>query len=273
VAVFDIGVVYHERLVFTIHKRFVVNCSCFEGLRKGFEKPSVNGIIVVMDQLLSTAAPLAAALAIIAFAVPSYIGLVRQKGPVKALLAVVIISVVLLAIQAAAIQFTYPFGDFSFGGALGYKLLGMVPWTIAFAYTPLVLAIFWLASKLTKSGFRVVLSGLFLAAANAVLDPALAFMGLRSWENGGPFYGVPVLNFAGWFISGVIAALILHALWGKEDPVRRSIAFSGFAIIWFWGGVNLGLKQWIPAGVGLGIGLLLLILMIIEKRRQAKEKD
>lgn len=225
-----------------------------------------------MDQLLSTAAPAAAAILIVLFALPSYIGLVRQKGVIKALLAAVLISLVILAIQAVAIQFNYPFGDFTFGDSLGYQLLGLVPWTIAFAYAPLVLAVFWLSSKLTKGGFRVILAGLFLAAANVVLDPALALMGLRSWENGGPFYGVPVINFGGWFLCGVIASLILHKIWGKEDDVRRSIAYSGFAIIWFWGGVNLGLKQWIPGGIGVAIGLLLLVLMRIEKRRQAKEK-
>jgi len=225
-----------------------------------------------MDQIISNAAPAAAALAIILFAIPSYIGLIRQRGLVKALAIVLALSTLILAIQAAAIEFRYPFGEFSFGDALGYKILGIVPWTITFAYLPLVLAAFWLASKLTKSGFRVILSGIFLAGANAVLDPALSFMGLRSWENGGPFFGVPVLNFAGWFITGIICALILQAFWGKENEVRRSIAYSGFGIIWFWGGVNLGLEQWVPAGIGLGGGFLLLVLMIIEKRREAKAK-
>jgi len=225
-----------------------------------------------MDQIISTAAPATAALAILLFALPSYVGLIRQKGVLKALAIVLVLSAVLLAVQAVAVEFRYPFGEFTFGDAMGYKILGLVPWTVAFAYLPLVLAVFWLSSKLTPSGFRVILSGLFLAVVNAVLDPALAFMSLRSWENGGPFFGVPVLNFVGWFITGIITALILHAFWGKDDDVRRSIAYSGFGIIWFWGGVNLGLKQWIPAGIGLGVGLLLLILMIIEKRREAKAK-
>lgn len=224
-----------------------------------------------MDQIISNAAPVAAAIAILLLAAPSYVGLIRQKGLVKALLIILVIGAVLLAVQAAALKFTYPFGDFKFGDALGYKLFGLVPWTIAFAYTPLVLAVFWLSSKLTNNGFRVVLAGLFLAAVNVVLDPALAFMNLRSWENGGPLYGVPILNFAGWFLTGLITAWILHALWGKDDVVRRAVAYSGFAIIWFWGGVNLGLKQWVPGGIGLGIGVLMLVLMSIERRRQKKD--
>ena len=246
---------------------------CSVRLRKLFVISSLNGIIKAMDQIISTAAPAAAAVVIALFALPSYIGLIRQKGWLKALGMVVVIGAILLAVQAAAIRFTFPFGDFSFGDALGYKLFGLVPWAVAFAYTPLVLATFWLSSKLTKNGFRVVLAGLFLAASNVVLDPALAFMGLRSWENGGPFYGVPILNFGGWLLTGLITACVLHAMWGKEDSVGRSVAYSGFAIVWFWGGVNLGLKQWVPGGIGIAIGVLILVLMSIERRRQKKAKD
>lgn len=226
-----------------------------------------------MDQLISNAAPAAAAITIVLFAVPSYVSFIRQKGPIKALLAILIISVLILVIQAAAIQFNYPFGNFDFGDALGYQILGMVPWAVAFAYTPLVLGVFWLSSKLTKSGLRVLLSGLFLAVVNVVIDPALTFTGLRTWENGGPFFGVPVINFGGWFIVGVLAAVILHKFWGREDSVKRGLAYSGFAITWFWAGVNLGLKQWVPGGIGLAIGILFLVLMSIEKRRQRKAKD
>jgi len=223
-----------------------------------------------MDKIISNAAPAAAAVVIVLFALPSYIGLIRQKGVGKALTILLALSALILAIEAAAIRFSYPFGDFNFGDALGYKLLGLVPWAVAFAYVPMVLAVFWLSSKLSRRGWRVLLSGLFLAVANVIVDPALAFMGLRSWENGGPFFGVPILNFGGWFITGIITAWMLHALWGKEDEVRRSIAYSGFAIIWFWGGVNLGLKQWVPGGLGLAIGFFLLVLMAIEKRRERK---
>lgn len=238
-----------------------------------FEKPSVIGIIRLMDQYLSTLAPVSAALAILLFALPSYVGLIRQKGLMHAFLAIVAISGIFLGILALAVKLTYPFGDFSFGGALGYQIGGLVPWTMAFAYTPLVLAVFWLSSKVSKSGLRVLLAGLLFTVVNAVLDPALAIMGLRSWENGGPYYGVPIINFGGWFVCGLITALVLHKIWGKEVAVRRSLAYSGFAIIWFWSGVNLGLKQWIPGGVGLGLGILMLVLMFIEKRRQAKTKD
>lgn len=228
---------------------------------------------MAMDQYISTLAPVSAALAILLLAVPSYIGLIKQRGLVRGLLILTVIGAIFLGVLALAVQFSYPFGAFTFSEVLGYKVAGLVPWTMAFAYPPLVLAVFWLSSKVTSNGLRIVLSGLLFAVVNAVLDPALAIMGIRSWEDGGPFYGVPIMNFGGWFLCGLITAWVLHKIWGRDDDVRRSVAYSGFAIIWFWAGVNLGLKQWVPGTIGLGLGLLIIGLMFVEKRRLSEKKD
>ncbi len=225
-----------------------------------------------MEQLLYSAAPVVAAIAIVLFAMPSYFGLIRQQGFGRALLILLILGALLCGLLGLGIQLSLPFGDFSFADTLGYQLLGLVPWTMAFAYTPLVLAAFWLASKLTEGAGRILLAAVLLAAMNIVIDPALSFMGLRVWEAGGPFLGIPFINFAGWFITGLVAGLAVHAAWKDDDgaPVRRSIAYSGFAILWFWSGVNLGLKQWIPAAAGLVGGLLMLVIMYFEYRRAKK---
>lgn len=223
-----------------------------------------------MDQIIYTAVPVLAALFIVLFALPSYVSLVRQQGFGRGLLIIFAVGALMLIALGAAVQFALPFGAFTFADTLGYLILGVVPWTIAFAYTPLILASFWLGSKLTTNRGRILITALVVTLLNAALDPALAFMGLRSWDNGGPFFGVPILNFAGWFVLGLIAALLIQALWQNDDeePARRGLAFSGFAITWFWGGVNLGLKQWIPAAIGLGAGLFMLVLFINEKRRE-----
>src|SRR5690606_21383688 len=103
-------------------------------------------------------------------------------------------------------------------------------------------------------------------------DPALARMSLWSWDNSGPFYGVPVLNFVGWLLAGLIGGAIVHGIW-LDDPLQRSSAWSAFGITWFWSGGNLGLLQWVPGAVGVALGVLFLILMWLEKRRSNREQE
>ncbi len=224
-----------------------------------------------MNDIIKVATPVAAAVAIVGFALPSYIGVLKQKGLGRGALILLCLSAFILIMETIAVKTGLPYGKFSYGGAIGYKILGATPWPIAFAYTPLLLGAFWLARKVTEKKISVLLVALFATVAHFVIDPGLARMELWKWETAGPFYGVPVMNFAGWFITALVGATLLTYLWG-DTKVRRSLGYSAFAIVWFWAGVNLGLQQWIPGAIGIAVGFLLLTMMWTEKRREAKAK-
>jgi uncharacterized membrane protein len=85
------------------------------------------------------------------------------------------------------------------------------------------------------------------------------------WETPGPFYGVPLLSFAGWLVTAAIGASLLHAMWDQEVSVLRGIAHSGLLLVLFWTGANIGTEQWIPAAIGGVLGGLMLLLAGIEK--------
>lgn len=221
-----------------------------------------------MNSIISAGTAVTSAVVLILFALPSYIGALRQRGLGRGLLVILFLGLFCLIFESTAIKTGFPYGGFTYGDMLGYKILGLTPWTVFFAYPPIIMGAFWLASKITTSAGRIFFTALFALATDVVLDPALTRMSVWVWDNPGSFYGVPLLNFAGWFVSGIIAAWIMHAIWGTEETVRRSLAYSGFAITWFWAGVNIGLQQWIPAGLGVGIGLVILLIMRAEKRRE-----
>lgn len=224
-----------------------------------------------MNDIIKVATPVAAAVAIVAFALPTYIGVLKLKGFGRGLLVLLTLGVFALVVETIAVKTGLPYGKFSFGDALGYKLLGTTPWPVAFAYPPLLLGAFWLARKVTGGKGATMLTALFSVIANVVVTPALTRMQLWNWETPGPFYGVPIMNFAGWLITGLLGALVLSALWG-ETKTRRSLGYSLFAIVWFWAGVNLGLQQWLPGGIGIAIGFMLLLIVWQEKRREQKIK-
>jgi len=225
-----------------------------------------------MQELIDLIAPIASALVIIAFALPSLISVIRQKGISKGPLILLILGVFTLLVEGISIETGLPYGNYEYGSGVGFKLFDTVPWPIAFVYPPIIIGAFWIASKITKGIWRIFLTAVFALLIDTVIDPALTRMEIWVWKTPGSFYGVPIMNFAGWFVTGLAGAFILHVLW-NETKVRRGMASSAFAIAWFWGGVNIGLNQWIPGVLGLVIGLGILVFMLLERRREKKEES
>jgi bisanhydrobacterioruberin hydratase len=222
-----------------------------------------------MIQMLQGIAPIAAAVIVGLFALPSFVGLIRQRGFGRGLATWLVLALLVLGFETALLKVGMPSAKFSFNSLLGYKILGLTPWLLALVYPPMVLAEFWLASKITQGKGRIILVAISTLIVHAVLDPATAKMRIWEWQTPGPYYGVPLANFAMWFVLGLIAASLLAIIWGKE-PVKRSAAYSGFALLWFWSGVNLGLQQWVPGGIGIAAAISLLVVMFFEKRKAKK---
>jgi len=220
-----------------------------------------------MDLLLKSSAIVAPIVAVCIFAVPSYFGVLKQKGFLKGLLIIILLSVYAVGAYTLAAKTGLFGGKFSFGSNMGYKLFNTTPWILSFAYPPILLVAFWLASKFTRNFTRVILASFFATSINVILDPATVKLELWKWETPGIFYGVPPIIFAGWFVIGLIGAWLLHVLWGKDLSVKSSAAYSGLVIILFWSGVNAGVDQWIPFGAGIFGGLILAIVLILEKRQ------
>lgn len=173
----------------------------------------------------------------------------------------------------------FPYGDFTYTNVLGNKIFGLTPWTVAFAYPPILLLAYTIARSLVtrfnrqlKGKYAVLLrtaglTALFAAACDIALDPAAVSLGFWYWDKPGWFYGVPLVNFAGWLLSGFVGGLILHLLWGKAD-IKPALGYSGLAILWFWTAVNMWLGQWVPAM----FGLFLCMFFLIELRTELPDR-
>ena len=220
---------------------------------------------------ISAAYTFAAAFAILLFAAPTYIKTVRQLKWKKALIILGGLGLFAIAIETFAIKTGIPYGQFSYGEGLGGKILGVTPWTIAFAFPPLLLLGFWFGKKFSNSIGRIVaITAGITVFTDIVLDPAAVSMGMWSWNDPGFYYGVPLINYFGWLVTATLGALLLYLLWGKT-PVKQHLTYSGLAILWFWSWVNIGLQQWIPGVVGV-IGCILMTI-IINKNLDEKTQE
>ncbi len=175
---------------------------------------------------------------ILLFLIPSFIATVRWLGRQDALILFVVLGAFALGIETIAISTGFPYGDFFYSDHLGYKILGVVPWTVAFAWTPLILAAYGIAAQLTSKAVpRIIFVPLALVVFDLILDPGAVLMGFWGYTGKSWYYGVPWSNYIGWLFSGLVGAGILEfTVWRFRPllPVPVKIIESGFLTIFFW---------------------------------------
>ena len=196
---------------------------------------------------------------IIGMALPSYVSLARWMGKARASVIISMLSAAAVIVEGIAIVTGFPYGHFSYSGALGYMLLGLVPWSVAFAYPPILLGSLTAASHLIESkGWRLItVATLLTVSVDLVLDPAAVALGFWGWDAGGSYYGVPAVNFIGWLVTGgLYNGMLLLALRDKiamGSNVPIDVSYSLPLILSFWTGFALWSGMLLPCLVGLAL--------------------
>ncbi|MCC6327219.1 MAG: isopentenyl-diphosphate Delta-isomerase [Acidobacteria bacterium] len=196
---------------------------------------------------------------VLLFAVPSFWALKLWLGWRDAAKLVAILGIYAVAAEILAVYTGFPYGHIGYSGNLGYKLFGVVPWTIAFAWTPLMLCSYTAARDLFVSRRRRILFSTFLLLAfDLVLDPGAVTLGFWSYTGGGVYYGVPALNFLGWVVVGMVGSLITEFTISHFRPMLPppvQIGSSAFFIIFFWTALAAVAGLGIPAAIGGGCAI------------------
>ena len=153
-------------------------------------------------------------------------------SPASALRFFVLAAGVGLAAELAALRWGWPLsGDYSYNPALRPQFMGLplfipLAWFVL-AYLPLVLLrhlpvagrdrpLRWLA--------KTLLCSLFITAADLALDPLATSVGAWTWSEPGGYLGVPVGNFAGWFLVGNV----IYGVFFAVEPDRTEAPAPGF---------------------------------------------
>jgi putative membrane protein len=176
-------------------------------------------------------------------ALPCFVALFRYLGARRAMLSLLTLSVFGFAIETIGVATGLPYGKFFYGDALGPKALGLVPYLLPISYLPLVIgavAATWRDGlEMSNRLLTIFRSALLLTLMDGVLDPGAVSLGFWVWPEGGAYYGVPLSNYAGWLLSGTLAAAVLLAVgrW-RETPLPGLLDSATIAVA-FWTGVAL----------------------------------
>jgi putative membrane protein len=135
----------------------------------------------------------------------------------RGILAFAFISVVIgNLVENLGVMTGFPFGRYSFTSAMGPKFLLvpilMGPAYLGMGYLAWTLARLILETEATQdilAGSRIVtlpLTASFLMVGwDLTMDPSLSTIGhYWIWLRGGPYFGVPISNFLGWYLTNYV---------------------------------------------------------------------
>jgi uncharacterized membrane protein len=163
--------------------------------------------------------------------------------------------------ESLSLRTGFPFGHYFFTGVMGPKIF-QLPILLALAYLGIGYLAWMLASLIlgarpnSRSSIAVlpVIAALLMTAWDLAMDPVWCNIDRAwVWQDGGAYFGVPVTNFAGWFLTTWIGYL-LFALWlrGREAypaPVtwnRLAVLMYGVAAV---GNLLLAAPSALPSAV------------------------
>lgn len=200
---------------------------------------------------------LLSAINIFAFAVPVFWITKRWLGWRNSIILFLILGFFALLIETNAIMTGFPYGHFGYSELLGFKLFGYVPWTVAFAWTPLIISAFAVARNLSNIAvLRIFIIAILLILFDLVIDPGAVLLGFWKYKDAGLYYGVPFLNFVGWGFSGILGAILLEVLvyyFKPLLPVPAQLVNSSFFIIFFWTAIVFFGGMIFPTLIGIGL--------------------
>ena len=168
-----------------------------------------------------------------------------------------------LLVEAVGVGTGFPFGEYSYGDALGPRLLG-VPLVIPLAWTWMAWPAWLAAGVLARTAaVRVGLAGVGLAAWDLFLDPQMVRERYWRWAHPSPTLpgvdDVPVGNYLGWLAVALAMMALLAAiapgivergrdapmlalyLWTYYSSVLAHAVFLRLPASACWGGLGMGL--------------------------------
>ena len=148
-----------------------------------------------------------------------------ELGWPKSLAFLAVGCVVGAAAELIGTQTGFPFGPYSYGDFLGAKIAGHVPWLIPPSWYAISIVSLDLGRRLGlgRAG-RVGAVALFMVLWDVALDPAMnhAFP-FWKYDAGGVFFGMPLVNWAGWALTSALIAVGYEALGGLRAAPSRFV--------------------------------------------------
>jgi len=235
-------------------------------------------LVQICYPLAADRAPLTVATVVLGYAF-SLTHAWTSRGPRVAATLVLVVTVGGFLVEALGVATGFPFGSYSYSGALGPQLLG-VPLVIPLAWTWMAWPAWLAALRLTSApAGRVAVAAFGLAAWDLFLDPQMVSEGYWRWLSPTPALpglpGIPIANYLGWLGFGLLVMTLLSLVLGSRIELSTAGDRPALAL-WFWTYASSVLAHAVfldlPAsaawgGVVMGLAVIPLAIQLTRRRR------
>lgn len=181
--------------------------------------------------------------------------MMRSAGIYRSALIAVKVIFLTWAIEAIGAATGFPFGSYSYTHRLQPQLLG-VPLLIPLAWLMMLPPSWAVAQRLSRSKGRLAfpaLSALAFTAWDLFLDPQMVEWGLWIWSDTGGYFGIPLTNFAGWFLSSLLITAVVQPVSLPERPLILVYSLTWLmetaGLILFWDLKGPALSGFVGMGI------------------------
>lgn len=174
----------------------------------------------------------------------------------------------------------FPFGHYQYLSGLGYKIAGLVPFTIPLSWFYLGFSAYLLAraglentriAPWLQQVVAIALGSILLTAWDLVLDPAMTQTTVPFWQfqEVGEFFGMPYRNLSGWIGTGVVFMTVAALIWEKKPlNLQREqllVPLTVYLVNFAFGAVitvtSLDSRFLIPTALGVLVGVVPAIVL------------
>jgi uncharacterized membrane protein len=173
----------------------------------------------------------------------------QNLGWKQMLLLLLLTLAVSLLFESLGVATGKVYGPYYYTDKLGYKFLGLVPLIIPVAWFMMTYPAYVIARRLTPLAgnlwvWRVMVAavgGLIMTAWDLTIDPMMVEAGHWVWEQPGAYFGIPLQNYWGWWLTIFVAFFLFLSL-GRIMPEQK-IAVNSFTDLAVWSYAITGLSS------------------------------
>ena len=147
-----------------------------------------------------------------------------------------------LLFECVGVATGWIYGPYYYTQRLGPLFLGLVPSMIPFSWFMMAYPAYVIAERLAPAHWRArwlgvaALGGLAMVAWDLVMDPLMVLRGHWVWQTPGAYFGIPLQNYWGWWLTTFVILVAYQALAGRisSEPIQSvqlSTSFARLAVL------------------------------------------